>query len=358
MLTKQYRQSHPPGWGGVRCFGGLLAAWCCFLIVGAEVAKGAGKSKPAPVPRQLVWPSPPDPARIAYVRSIEGPTDLGIKRSALGKFANWLAGTRREEEVLVKPFGIALDERDNLCFTDTGANVVCFFDQTRKSWKRWEQAGKLRFGSPVAVAKAGGMIYVADSSLGSVLLMEEQGKLVSEIKAGLERPTGLVVVSNRLYVVDSQVQGVRIFDLQGQPQGQFGRRGNGEGEFNFPTHISVNTERHLHVTDSLNCRIQVFDLEGRFLRQVGRQGDTPGSFARPKGTASDSFGHLYVVDAAFENIQIFDSQGRLLLAMGGAGDRPGEFWLPNGIAVSRSNEIYVADSYNRRIQVFKFIGQP
>jgi DNA-binding beta-propeller fold protein YncE len=310
-------------------------------------------------PPPLVWPRPPDPPRLAYVRSIEGPADVGIKRSVFGKIANWVTGARRDSEQLVKPFGIALDEKGNLCVTDTGANVVCFFDRTRKLWRRWEKIGKLRFASPVAVAKRGPAIYVADSALGAVIVFNEKGELLFEIRAGLRRPAGLTIVGERLFVVDSQFQGVLIFDLLGQPAGEFGHRGAGEGEFNFPTHISADPAgTSLLVTDSMNNRIQFLDLQGRFLRQVGSVGDTPGHFSRPKGTAVDSFGHLYVIDANFDNVQLFDRQGHLLMDLGETGSQPGEFWIPNGIAISRDNEIYVTDSYNQRVQVFKFIGQP
>ena len=333
---------------------GLLAA----ALLRPEPAVAARAAAPKPAPTSLVWPGPPDAPRIAYVRSIGGPADLGVKRSALGKVATWLTGGRRESDLFVKPFGIALDENDNLCFTDTGANVVCYFDRLRKIWRRWEQAGTVRFASPVAVAKRGKTLYVADSALASVVVLDDEGRLLAEIKAGLQRPAGLAVVSNRLFVVDSQAQCVRMFDRAGQPAGQFGRRGTEAGEFNFPTHLSADGGGRLYVTDSMNSRIQVFDGEGRFLRQLGSLGDTPGHFGRPKGTACDRFDHLYVVDASFENVQLFDGQGRLLMTLGQPGQGPGEFWLPNGIAISRDNEIFVADSYNQRIQVFKFIGEP
>lgn len=336
----------------------LVIRFLSFVIRGGAGLGLLCSHPAAAAASSLVWPPPPDAPRIAYVGSLGSPEDLGVKRSALGKIGNWLAGTRRESDHFVKPFGVALDEQDNLCFTDTGAKAVCYFDHVHKKWQRWEQAGKIRFESPVAVARRAGVFYVADSGLASVLAFNEQGQLLFQLNAGLERPTGLAVVSNRLFVVDSQLQQVLSFDLQGRPTGHFGRRGAGEGEFNFPTHISADIDGNLVVTDSLNGRIQIFDLQGRFLRQVGSLGDAPGRFSRPKGAAADSFGHLYVVDASFENVQLFDREGRLLMALGQSGSQPGEFWLPNGIAISSANEVYVADSYNQRIQIFKFIGQP
>jgi DNA-binding beta-propeller fold protein YncE len=83
-----------------------------------------------------------------------------------------LTGGRRGTEPFVKPFGIVLDEDGNLCVTDTGANAVSFFDLAGKRYRRFEEAGKLRFVAPVAVEKRKGIFYVADPGMKSVLAFD------------------------------------------------------------------------------------------------------------------------------------------------------------------------------------------
>src|SRR5258707_575059 len=80
----------------------------------------------------LVWPAPPDVARIAYAQEVRVPGDLGIRVSPFTRFGHWLTGSGKGNEAFMKPFGIALDESDNLCLTDTGANVVCYYERTKK----------------------------------------------------------------------------------------------------------------------------------------------------------------------------------------------------------------------------------
>jgi len=315
----------------------------------------------APADRTTVppsWPPPPAEPAVVYVRDISSPADIGSKPSFFIRVADWITGVDRAKAALVNPFGMALDDAGNLLVTDTGANTVCFLDLNRKKWTCWEMAGKIHFKSPVAVARHGSTIFVADSALGKVLALDEKGKLQFEITNSLVRPSGLAILGDRLLVVDSQLHQVLIFDLSGKLISQFGRRGTGQGEFNFPTHISVDAGGLIYVTDSLNNRIQVFDGNGQFRRAFGSAGDGPGHFSRPKGVAVDRDGHIYVVDAVFDNVQIFDAQGRLLLNWGDAGPDPGEFWLPNAIVISLNNEIYVSDSYNHRIQVFRYTGKP
>jgi DNA-binding beta-propeller fold protein YncE len=329
-----------------------VSAFLGVLCVGAF----SSFAQPPASPR-LAWPPPPADPYIVYVKSITGPADLGIKPPALSRFANWITGSGRGLEPLQKPFGLALDDAGDLLLTDTGANVVCCLDHTGKKWLRWEQAGKTRFAAPVAVARHGDTIFVADSVLGKVLAFNLKGKPLFEITRELERPSGLAIFGDKLYVADARLHQVVICDLGGRFIAKFGRRGNAPGEFNFPTHLAADASGRLYVTDSMNCRVQVFSASGEFQRVIGGAGDGPGNFSRPKGIAVDRAGHLYVLDAVFDNVQVFDDQGRLLLNWGETGAEPGQFWLPNGIAISGDNVIYVADAYNHRIQVFKYTGR-
>src|SRR5688500_12292570 len=86
-----------------------------LLIFLAGCSSGASPKKSitqtAKVP--LVWPAPPEQPRIAYVKSVHGPSDVGIKRSRIARFARWVVGTDKTSEEFAKPFGVALDENGN-----------------------------------------------------------------------------------------------------------------------------------------------------------------------------------------------------------------------------------------------------
>ncbi|HTV76469.1 MAG TPA: 6-bladed beta-propeller [Candidatus Baltobacteraceae bacterium] len=330
----------------------IFAALAAALFASCATTPRVATEKSAP----LVWPLPPDQPRIAYVRSLHNPRDIGQSLSFFTRIGHWLTGETGESLALQKPFGLALDETGNLCITDTGANLVCYLDFAHKKWRRYLAAGKTAFVSPVAVAKRNGIFYVADSALGEVLAFRDDGKSAFEITNSLVRPVGLAIDGNLLAVVDSQAHDVSVFDLAGKFLFKFGKRGTGPGEFNFPTHIASDATGRWLVTDSLNCRIQIFSADGKFISQFGSSGDTSGHFGRPKGVAEDSFGHIYVADAIFDNVQIFDASGQLLLNFGQSGAGAGEFGLPNGVVIAPDNTIYIADAYNHRVQIFKYLG--
>jgi len=331
--------------------GGLAAATFLLLLPSCASLK---ETKPPAVHR--VWPPPPAEPRVAYVESISCPQDLGIKSSGWRRLCTWLTGRSKTSDQLNKPFGLALDEMDNLCVADTGAAVIWYFDRGQKRSRRWEGIGRIQFISPVAVVKRNDTFFVADSGLPAVLAFNDKGKLLLDIRQGLARPSGLAILNDKIFVADAPSHCVSVFDKTGKALFKFGRRGAGPGDLNFPTHIAIDRAGQLLVTDSMNSRVEVFDAEGRYQGVIGSIGDTSGHFSRPKGVAVDTLGHVYVVDALVDKLKIFDSAGRFLLDVGEAGSNPGEFWLPNGIAISRDNQVFVADSYNHRVQVFKYMG--
>ena len=327
-----------------------IAVWLWLFAVGIGFAAPSATNAPA-------WPPPPAEPYIVYVRAITGPADIGVKPFMLMRFANWITGVSGDKHNLDKPFGISLDAAGNLLVADTGANTVSYLDLAHKKWLHWNSVGKQHFLSPVAAVHHAQTFYVADSALGQVIAFDEKGKLQFAITNELARPTGLALAGDRLIIADSQLHQVVICGVRGEFISKFGQRGKGPGEFNFPTHVSVDDVGRIYVTDSLNERIQVFNAQGQFLRAFGSVGDGPGHFTRPKGVAVDHAGHVYVVDALFDNVQIFDDRDRLLLAWGEAGSAPGQFWLPNAIAINAANEIFVADAYNHRIQIFRYTGK-
>ena len=322
-----------------------------FLLVG-----GAGWSQPTAM--GAVWPPPPAVARIRMESCLASPAECGAKPTMAERVVEFLTGARYVDERFEKPFGVAVDERGNLCVTDLGSGVVWFFDRGNERAYRWDQIDHVRFVQPVAIAKAAGTIYVADSWLGQVVAFDEAGRLKFRISKPLQRPVGVAVAGERIYVVDTLENAVGVFDLSGRMLSRFGQRGTAPGAFNFPTHVAADGHGQIFVTDSLNARIQVFTPEGKLLRVIGSSGDGSGHFSRPKGVAVDSQGHVYVADALFDNIQIFDAEGAFLLDVGSSGSTPGEFWLPSGLAIGRDNQIVVADTANRRVQVLRYLGAP
>jgi DNA-binding beta-propeller fold protein YncE len=338
-------QRYARAWTGIAC-----AAVC--LLVSQPAAPGPS----APAPGVIVFPPPPAQARIRYVESIIDNRDYAGSSGWWRRAVDRIAG-RKEIHSLRRPYGIeAGDGAVYVCDPDAGI-VHVFRDEPRR-YVRIPEKGRL--GSPIDAAIDGrGMVWVTDSEAATVSCYDAKGRLHRTLAAGVRRPTGIAYqhARDRLYVVDTVAHHVLVFSANGDSLGVMGRPGAGDGEFNFPTAIWIDSPGRIYVTDAMNFRVQVFDADARFLLKFGNLGDGAGDFSKPKGIATDSEGHIYVVDAMFDAVQVFDSDGRLLLAFGSAGKNPAEFWLPTGITIDARDRIYVADSYNHRVQVFQYLRE-
>jgi DNA-binding beta-propeller fold protein YncE len=311
-----------------------------------------------PLERRLVWPESPEKARIKYVGILSTEADLKKEISWSESLGELIFG-KKDIGVLLGPYAVVADEEGRLFVADAAGGLIHVFDLNTREYRQFSSLadGEVLL-MPVAFACVNNHLYVADSMLHKICVFDRRGKFVFSFgQDRLKRPCGIAYsrLKELIYVSDSVTHTISVFDNKGEFEYNIGSRGLGPGQFNFPTHLWVDGSGLLYVSDTLNYRVQVFSRDGTFLRMFGSHGDRPGSFAHPCGIATDSFGHIYVTDRQFENIQIFDSDGRTLMAFGEEGGELGQFWLPAGLFIDNLDRIYVADSFNKRIQVFELL---
>lgn len=333
---------------------------CCasavFMISGC--ASSSRDIFPA-LERPIVWPPPPDAPRIQYVGTLSNSDDLHSAKSGVEIVGDILHGSRPSVS-FTGPQSIALGPGSLLAVADGAGACVHVVDLDRRTHALIAGWGDERFGVPFGVAWVENRLFATDASRHEVIELDATGRMIRTFGVDLlARPVGIAFVPprNQLFVVDGGAHSVKVFDLAGRLVTQWGRRGDGSGEFNFPTHIAWSGDS-IAVADSGNFRVQILNLDGRHQRTIGQKGNAAGDFSLPKGVAFDHRDFLYVVDAQFENVQIFDGQGRLLLAFGEEGSDPGRFSLPAGLAIGRDRRIWIADSGNHRLQVFSLLENP
>jgi len=321
---------------------------------------GAMTACATPKPAEIIWPLPPDPPRIKFVKSISNSTDVE-RKGFWSSISEWITGARSGAR-LSKPYAVHVDREGRLFVTDSAWPAVLIFDIPKQSFSVIGLEGPGILAKPMGVTTdASGRIYVTDTLENRAVVYDHDGNFLLGIgeKGRFDQPVGIAVndALNRVYIVDTRKHKVSVFDSKdGKFLFEFGQRGVEDGQFNWPTNIAIETDGKLFIMDTFNFRVQVFDPEGKFLSKFGSIGTGLGQFAKPKGIALDSEGHVYVVDAAFNNIQIFDQQGQLLLFFGGFGNRPGQLWLPAGMYIDHNDQIYVADQYNHRIEIYQYLS--
>jgi DNA-binding beta-propeller fold protein YncE len=339
-----------------RC--GLLAA----LLGSCPVwLSGCATAPPAPKEEKLVWPAPPLPPRIEFVRSITSEDDLRTDTTFSAAMVTFLAGEQMPEGRIASPAGLAISADGlRLYVADPLQQKVFIFDFAKKELR------KIEVGYPTGLALDDEEnIYVVDGVTKGVKVFDRSGKEVRKINDGsMTRPNGIAVDSrrDRVYVVDTgnkeaEEQNVKVFDRSGKRIGSIGTAPGGDfGQFSYPTYVHVDGDGNVFVSDTLNSRIQKFDSTGKFVTAIGRAGSNWGEFDKPKGVALDSFGNVYVVDTGWSNVQIFNPKGEILLFFGGRGPVPGMMKNPLSIAISSDNTIFVGDYLNHRINVYRLVN--
>lgn len=338
------------------CGGNMKRTLLLMMIMVAGCQTPPGVIFP-PVDPPILFPPKPEVTRISWVGQLMTEADL---KPGVSGFAAWGEAFFGKNPVrtMLTPFALCTDGKSRLFVADSNAQVVHVFDLETRKYEAWKPGDNRPFSQPVGVAwDPAGKLFVCDSIGAAVFVFDTNGALVSEWGGGrFTRPTGIAVdpARSRILVVDTAAHALVELNTSGEVVRKLGERGVGLGQFNFPTHLTIDRTGKVYVSDTLNFRVVQYSPDLKPIRQIGSHGDLPGYFSQPKGVATDSENHLYVVDAQFESVQVFDDQGRLLMDFGEEGNKPAEFWLPTGIFIDPQDRIWIADSYNKRVQVFDY----
>lgn len=195
------------------------------------------------------------------------------------------------------------------------------------------------------------------------LLVDTEGNF-----GGLDYPTGLAVDKDRnIYIADTEKHTINKFDFckkEFETLNCLGGEGGLPRQLNSPRGLAISSNDNLYVADSGNHRIQVFSLKGLVLRAVwgavspaGKpvEGTGDGEFNEPADIAIDSRGNVYVVDKGNNRIQKFSGNGKFILKFGEEGDAEGKFKNPTHIAIDGKDRVYIIDDKDY-VQIFDSEG--
>lgn len=175
-----------------------------------------------------------------------------------------------EEDVNWGPLALTFSPEGELRLTDVGDtnnHRLVLFSEDGSVTKRVgstvhvnsvaESPGGFLFPNGLAVAEDG-RVYVSDGDNRRVQIFTRNGDFLSIIDtSGV--PRGIAIDSQeRLYVVNAIAHTVDVYDLDGRRLAQFGERGFGPGQFNYPNNVSIDGSNRIYVTDRENNQVQVW----------------------------------------------------------------------------------------------------
>ena len=151
-------------------------------------------------------------------------------------------------------------------------------------------------------------------------------------------PRGVVVSGDRVFVCDRENHRVQVLTRELQPVKQFGSRGSGDGQFNGPESIAVDSEGMLYISDYGNHHVQVFTRHGEFVYSFGKKGSGQGELDGPRGVCVDA-SYVYVADYYNNRVSVFTKDGQFIRSCG-----EGHLTYPYGVFVDSDGFVYVCCS--------------
>jgi hypothetical protein len=221
---------------------------------------------------------------------------------------------------------------------------------------QFADTANVKLGYPVRVASADGVIYVSDNKGNQVI--GSAGGTTTTVLTGLDKPLGLAVAGDLLYVGNAGRKDVEVYSLGQQ---KYLRSLGGAGAFQMPNAIAVAADGTVAVADSKQHVVQVYAASGAYVKTIGSQGAASGQFNFPSAVAIDDT-RIVVGDQGNHRVQTFDRSGQFVSAFGSEvtsglsrDDYKGKFTRIAGVALS-GESILVLDSAHAYVQVLDGAG--
>jgi len=207
-----------------------------------------------------------------------------------------------------------------------------------------------------------GDLYVADTHYHRVMVCSPTGKLLRQFGRYGEGPGEFIYPTDVAFAPDGRLfvseyggnDRIGVYTKDGEFLGAFATFGTGRGEVSRPSAVRVDPNRRcLYVADACNHRIAVYDLQGGLRRYIGSVGHAPGQFRYPYDLALMPDGRLIVCEYGNNRIQVLTPEGQSRGVYGSPGRQLGQLAYPWGVAVGQNGLAYVVDAGNNRVQVWR-----
>lgn len=172
----------------------------------------------------------------------------------------------------------------------------------------------------------------------------------SSDSAVINKPYGVAIKDNVLYVVDIRGPGYALFDLKNKTFDMI--FGSFSGKMKKPINIFIDQDGSKYITDTVRSLVLVYDKENKFDRVIG-----DGKTFKPSDLLIVG-NRLFITDLKNHRIVVIDKNtNEQLYTIGSAGSKEGELFYPTNLALGPDNHLYVSETGNFRVQKFTLDGQ-
>jgi DNA-binding beta-propeller fold protein YncE len=215
-----------------------------------------------------------------------------------------------------------------------------------------EEETQKRINKPYGVALNDNRLFVVDTRGHGYVMFDLEQSRYSTVQ-GMTKPINITIDSDgSKYITDTMLKQVLVFDSNDKRIKTF----RTEDEYK-PGDVAIFGNK-LYVSDLQNHRILVLDkATGQKIFTIGSAGSADGQLYHPTNLAITNNGNLLVSDTTNFRVVEFTPDGRYVRQIGEIGTSFGKFARPKGIAVDREGRIYVVDAAFENVQIFNEAGE-
>jgi tripartite motif-containing protein 71 len=290
----------------------------------------------------------------------------------------------------LRPHDVDFDSKGNVYVSDRDRNDIQKFSPNRTFILKWGHKGihDGEFRTPYSISiDKDDNVYVVDRDNNRIEKFDNNGTFLRkwdkfDAKGSNDtmlRPEDMAIdpVSRNVYITDTLNNRTIKLDDKFNFILDWGSHGTGEGEFDHPHGIGVDSSGNVYVNELTNARIQKFDSDGNFIKQWGSEGTSPGQFSLGlEHLFVDPQSNVWQVDGRKNpRIQEFDSNGNYLTQVGSGPciipdnikndpermvsyDKcDGKLHEPEHANINSKGDLYVVDRGNQRVVVYSPIKE-
>jgi tripartite motif-containing protein 71 len=123
--------------------------------------------------------------------------------------------------------------------------------------------------------------------------------------------------------------------------------------FHEPHQVAFSNDGTLNVVDTVHHRFVRMTPDGHVLSTCGRRGSGQGQFNWPRGIAVDpATDNIWVADTKANRIQIMKPDCTFVASFGSLGTGPSQFNWPSAISIRSDGIAFVIDTQNSRVKAY------
>lgn len=297
-------------------------------------------------------PSPePEPQPVSYTFDFK----FGSQGTGDGRFQD--------------PHDVSFDSTGNVFVPDRVRNDIQKFTAAGVFVSKFggPGSGNGQFNVPYSVAHdSSNNIYVADRDNNRVQKLNSSGTYISQITSAggrnLKGPEDIAFdfATGNFYVTDTDNERIVKFNSSHTFLLEWGSKGSGNGQFDHPHSIDVDTAGNVYVSSGNQPYVQKFTSTGTFVKKWGSEGNGQGQTRMfLEHMDVDHLNRVHLINNDVRPIiNVWDTDGNWITQYGKTtkGSADGQFSEPEHVTCDSTGRPYVVDSGNHRIQVFKLSG--